>query len=108
MELKTALHLAIKQEDVENTVRVLKEHGRVLKLCLESCTSGLKETTARAGTQVKYAKSFNDARQAIGTMGNVTGGESSINVEYAEAHDKSMQFVGSMDGESAKVFWTAK
>ena len=114
MGLDTALqsmsvaNVAIRQEDVQTVARVLNEHGRVLKLCLESCTSGLKETTARAGTQVKYARTFNEARQAIGTMGHVTGGGPPTIVEYAEARDKSIQHVGPMDTESAKAFWTSR
>lgn len=93
---------------MQHVAKVLKEHGWVLKLCLESCTSGLKDTTAGAGTQVGYARTFNEARRAIGTVGNVTGGGPPTIVEYAEAHDKSMRHVGAMDTESAKAFWTSK
>ena len=101
-------NVTMRQEDVQNVARVLKEHGRVLKLCLESCTSGLKDTTAGAGTQVRYARTFNEARQAIGTMGNAMGGGPSTVVEYAEARDKFVEHVGAMDTESAKAFWTSK
>lgn len=111
MGLETALqsmtiaNVAVKQEDVNNIARVLNEHGRVLRLCLQSCTSGLKETTTKAGTHVKYARTFNEAKQVIGTMGNVTGGGPPTVVEYAEARDKSRQFVGDMGEEVAKKFW---
>lgn len=114
MGLDTALQLlsvasvATRQADVQNVETILNEHRRVLKLCLESCTSGLKDTTARAGTQVKYARTFNEARQAIGSIGHVTGGGPPTVVEYAEARDKSIQHVGPMDTESAKAFWTSR
>ena len=114
MGLNTALESmsvangAIRHEGVQNVARVLNEHGRVLKLCLESCRSGLKDVTARGGTQVRYARTFDEARQAIGTMGNVTGCGPPTSVEYAEARNKSMQHVGAMDTESAKAFWTSK
>ena len=99
---------AFRQEDVNKFAMILNEHGRVLKLCLESCRSGLQDITARVGTQVKYAKTFDEARQAIGTMGNIMGGGPPTSVEYAEARNKSMQHVGAMDTESAKAFWTSK
>ena len=111
MGLETALqsmmtaNVAVRQEDVNDLTRVLNEHGRVLRLCLEFCTLGLEETTAKAGTHLKYAKTFNDAKQAIGAMGNVTGSRPPTAVEYAEARDKSRQFIGNMDGEIAKNFW---
>ena len=114
MGLNTALqsmsvaNVAVRQEDVQNIARVLNEHRQILKLCLESCTSGLKDATTRDGTQVKYARAFDEARQAIGTMGNVTGGRPPTIVEYAEARNKSIQHVGAMDTESAQAFWTSK
>ena len=104
----SVVNAAIGPEDVQNVAKVLKEHGRVLKLCYESCMSGLKDTNAKSGTQVRSAKTFNEAKQAIGTMGNVTGGGPPTIVEYAEARDKSMQHIGPMDTESAKAFWTSK
>ena len=112
MGLHTALQsmsvadIAIRHEDVQTVARALNEHERVLKFCLESCTSGLKVTTARAGTQIKYARTFNEARQAIGNMGNITRGGPPTVVDYAEARDKSIQHVGHMDADVAKDFWT--
>ena len=114
MGLNTALQSmsvangAIRQEDLQTVAEILIEHGRVLKLCLESCRSGLKDVTARVGTQVRYATTFDEARQAIGTMGIVTEAGPPTNVEYAEARNKSMQHIGPMDTESAKAFWTSK
>ena len=114
MGLETALqsmsvaNVAMRQEDVQHVARILNEHARILKLCLESCTIGLKETNKRTGTHVKYAKTFNEARQAIGSMGNVAEGVPPTVVEHAEARDKSIQHVGPMDRESAKSFWTSK
>ena len=112
MGLHTALQsisvadVAIRQEDVQHVARVLNEHERVLKFCLQSCMSGLRVTTARAGTQVKYARTFNEARQAIGNMGDVTRGGPPTVVDYAEARDRSIQHLGNMDGDVAKAFWT--
>ncbi len=111
MGLETALqsmtiaNIGIRQEEVNNVARVLNEHGRVLRLCLQSCTSGLKETTVKAGTHVKYAKTFDEAKQVIGTMGNVTGGGGPTVVELAEAYHKARQFVGEMSEEVAEKFW---
>ncbi len=111
MGLETALHsmmvanVGIRQEDVDNFPRVLNEQGRVLRLCLQSCTGGLEETTAKAGTHVKYAKTFDEAKQVIGTMGNVTAGGGPTVVELAEAHGKSRQAVVEMSEEVAKKFW---
>ena len=89
----------------DNVASIMNEHGRVLRLCLQSCTGGLKETTAKAGTHVKYAKTFDEAKQVIGTMGNVTGGGGPTVVELAEAHDKSHQAIVEMSEEVAKKFW---
>ena len=94
------------------------EDERVWKCYLDSsssCTStGLKmtPTSARAaGTHVKYARTFNEARQVIGNMGDVVtrgggGVPAVVVVDYAEARDRSVQHVGNMDGEVAKAFWT--
>ena len=111
MGLETALqsmmvaNVGVRQEDVDSVARVLNEHGRVLRLCLQSCTSGLKETTAKAGTHVKYAKTFDEAKQVIGTMGNVTGAGGPTVVELAEAHGRSRQAIVDMSEEVAAKFW---
>lgn len=98
-------NVGLRQEDTDKISRVLNEHGRVLRLCLQACTSGLRETTARAGTRVKYARTFDEARQVIGNMGNVTGGGPPTAVEYAEARDRSRQFVGDLSEQAAEKFW---
>ena len=67
-----------------------------------------RDVTARVGTEVEYARTFDEARQAIGIMGTIMGGGPPTIVEYAEARNKSMQHVGAMDSESAKASWTSK
>ena len=105
LQSMTVANVGIRQEDVDNVASILNEHGRVLRLCLQSCTGGLKETTAKAGTHVKYAKTFDEAKQVIGTMGNVTGGDGPTVVDLAEAHGKSRQAIVEMSEEVAKKFW---
>ncbi|KAJ3534691.1 hypothetical protein NM208_g7437 [Fusarium decemcellulare] len=94
----------ISQSDVDNVVAVLNDHDRVLKQCLKVCTSALTETTAVTGTQVKYARTFEEARQFVGNIGDVVVGGPPTKVEHGEARGKSRQVIGNMDGDFAREF----
>jgi hypothetical protein len=94
----------ISKEDVAAVVGVLNDHDRMLKQCLKVCTSALTETTKVAGTSVKYARTFEEAKQFIGNIGDVGKGGPATEVEYGEAGGKSRQVIGNMSADAARYF----
>lgn len=99
--------LAISDQNVlrARNDELLNEHGHMLRECLRVCTAGLEETTAVTGTRVKYALTFDEARQWIGNIGDVSAGGPRIDVEYGVARNKSRQGIGHMSADAAKDFF---
>lgn len=85
-------------------VQLLNEHDRVLKQCLRVCTLGLGETTSKTGTAVRYAETFDKARQFIGSIGNVGSGGPETTVEHAQARNESRMVIGNTDADFARDF----
>ncbi|KAL1863895.1 hypothetical protein Daus18300_008044 [Diaporthe australafricana] len=92
------------RSDVDNVLKVLKEHNRILKICLQVYQPALKETSSLAGTTVKYARAFDTARMATGNI-DFHGEAPATHVEIAEARDQARIFNGNMSGEASKAFW---
>ena len=105
MQAMTSSCNELAQRRMDPVTSVLQDHEQVLQMCLRSCTNGLEEASTVAGTKVKYAKTFDNAKQVIGTMGTVVGTQQSTIVEHAEARGQSRQFVGNMSGDVADKFW---
>ena len=77
----------------------------MLRQCLRVSTNALDVTTAVTGTNVQYAKVYEESRQFIGNMGDVRSGAPATNVVNAEARGKSKQMVGNMSSDLAEGFW---
>ena len=98
--------LTISKKDVDVVVGVLNDHDGMLKQCLKVCTSALAETNWKgAGTSIKYARTFEEARQFIGNMGDIGQSGPLTQLEYAEASGKSRQVVGNMSADVARDFF---
>lgn len=91
------------REDLNEVLKVLKEHTRVLKICLQVYKPALKETSSLTGTTVKYARAFDTARVATGNI-YFHGDAPATHVESAVASDQARISTGSMSGEAANVF----
>lgn len=104
MQAFTISSTAAARNEMDEVVKVLKEHERILKLCLQVYQPALKETSSLTGTTVKYARAFDTARVATGNI-DFHGGAPATHVESAVASDQSRIFSGNMSGEAAKAFW---
>lgn len=91
-------------EQGKSVVDILNEHSFLLKQCLKACASGLAETTNTTGTRVRYACTFDEARQHIGNIGDIQSGGPAVEVDTAEARNKSRQVVGNITADFAKDF----
>lgn len=89
---------------VDEVVKVLKEHNRILKICLRVYQPALGETSRLTGTTVKYARAFDTARMVTGNA-DFQGEAPATNIESAEARDQARMFTGNMSGEASKAFW---
>lgn len=92
------------RREVDEVLTVLKEHNRILKLCLQVYQPALNETSSLAGTTVKYARAFDTARVATGNI-NFHGDAPATHVESAVASDQARIFTGNISGEASKAFW---
>lgn len=92
------------RKDMDEVLKVLKEHNRILKICLQVYKPALKETSSLTGTTVKYARAFDTARVATGNI-DFHGDAPATHVESAVASDQSRIFSGNMSGEAANAFW---
>ena len=100
----------MKREDVEMVQKVLSEHDVMLKQCLKVCETGLKETTAATGTNVKHAIAFNKASVFVGNMGydgQTYSATPATKLDRLEARDQGKSAAGNMSGDVAKTFWSA-
>ncbi|KAI1213193.1 uncharacterized protein F4807DRAFT_413235 [Annulohypoxylon truncatum] len=94
----------VNQIDMASIIAILDDHDRMLKQYVSFCTSALTEVNERTGNSVKYARTFDEARQFIGNMGDVGRGGPATNVEQGEARDRSRQVIGNMSGDVARDF----
>lgn len=95
---------AATRNDVDEHLQALKEHDRILKLCLQVYQPALKETSTLAGTTVKYARAFDTARVATGNI-DFHGEAPATHVESAVASNQSRIFTGNMSSEASRAFW---
>lgn len=95
---------AAARKDTDEVLEVLKEHNRILKICLQVYKPALNETSSLTGTTVKYARAFDTARVATGNI-DFHGEAPATHVESAVASDRSRIFTGNMSGEAANAFW---
>ncbi len=86
---------------------VMEQQNIALAACLKSCTAALSSTAQSTGNTFKYARAFDDARQLIGTIGDVGGGGSANTFDVLIAQDRSRQMAGSIDGKLALDFMNA-
>lgn len=92
------------RQDLDEVLDVLKEHNRILKICLQVYQPALKETSRLTGTTVKYARAFDTARVATGNI-DFHGDAPTTHVESAVGSDQARIFTGNMSGEAARAFW---
>lgn len=95
---------AVPKKDIDEVLKVLKEHNDILKICLQVYRPALKETSSLTGTTVKYARAFDTARVATGNIDFHHDAPAS-HVENAEARGKGRVFTGNMSSEAANSFW---
>lgn len=95
----------IRRSDVAQVVQLLNEQDLLLKQCLKVCTLGLSQTTEKRGTTVKYAQTFDEARQFVGNIGDVGNGGPRTAVESAEARGNSKMMIGNADGDFGRSFF---
>lgn len=95
---------AVAKKDVDEVLKVLKEHNRILKICLQVYQPALKETSSLTGTTVRYARAFDTARVATGNI-DFHGEAPALRVENAEARGQARIFTGNMSSEASKNFW---
>lgn len=98
---------AAARRDVDETLKVLREHNRILKLCLQVYKPALKETSSLTGTTVKYARAFDTARVATGNI-DFHGEAPATHVESAVGRDRSRIFTGNISAEAANAFWNCE
>ena len=86
---------------------VMEQQTIALGACLESCTAALSSTAQSTENTFKYVRAFDDARQLIGTIGDVRGGGPANTFAVLRAEDRSKQLAGSIDGKLALDFMHA-
>lgn len=104
MQAFTISSTAAARNDMDEVLKVLKEHNHILKLCLQVYRPGLKETSSLTGTTVKYARAFDTARVATGNI-DFHGEAPATHVESAVASDQARIFSGNISGDAARDFW---
>ena len=87
--------------------QVMEQQNIALAACLKSCTAALSRTAQSTENTFKYARAFDDARQLIGTIGDVRGGGSANMFDVLIAQDRSKQMAGSIDDKLALDFMNA-
>ena len=87
--------------------KVLEQQNIAFAAFLKSCTAALPSTSQSTGNTFKYARAFGDARQLIGTIGDVRGGWPTNTFDVLIAQDRSKQMAGSIDGKLALDFMNA-
>ena len=85
----------------------MEQHNVALAACLKSCTAALSSTAQSTGNTFKYSRAFDDARQLIGTIGDVKGGGPANTFDVLIAQDRSKQMAGSIEGKLALDFMNA-
>ena len=86
---------------------IMKQQNIALAACLKSCTAALSSTAQSTGNTFKYVRAFDDARQLVGTIGDVGGGGPANTFDVLIAQDRSKQMAGSIDGRLALDFMNA-
>ena len=86
---------------------IMEQQSIALAACLKSCTVALSSTAQSTGNTFKYARTFDDARQLIGTIGDVRGGGPANTFGTLIAQDRSRQMAGSVEGKVALDFMNA-
>ena len=86
---------------------VMEQQNIALAECLKSCTTALSSTAQSTENTFKYVRAFDDARQLIGTIGDVRGGGPANTFDVLIAQDRSKQMAGSIDGKLALDFMNA-
>ena len=96
---------AISQQDMAQIISILTEQDRLLKQCVQVCTAGLLESSQKTGTTVLYSRTFDEARQWVGNLGEVGADGPAVKVDHAEARNKSRQAMGNVSVEAARGFF---
>lgn len=104
MQAFTVSSTAATRNDMEEALKVLREHDRILRLCLQVYQPALKETSSLTGTTVKYARAFDTARVATGNI-DFHGEAPPTHVESAVASDQARIFNGNMSSDASRAFW---
>lgn len=86
---------------------VVEQQNIALAACLKSCTAALSSAAQSTENTFKYARAFDDARQLIGTIGDVRGGGPANTFDVLIAQDRSKQMAGSIDDKLALDFMNA-
>ncbi|KAI0858324.1 hypothetical protein F4860DRAFT_486918 [Xylaria cubensis] len=96
--------VAITQQDVETVTRTLNEHGKLLKQCLQFCTTALKAVHSEMpATQVRYAKAAEYAQQIVGNVGSTGENAPTVDVNTALAEGSAFQGVGNFSVDALKA-----
>lgn len=72
---------------------------------MKVCTAGLVETTSATNSTIKYAHTFDEARQWIGNIGDVGIDGPKIDILEAVARDKSKQGIGYVSADFVRDFF---
>ena len=86
---------------------IMEQQNIALAACLKSCTGALSSTAQSMENTFKYARAFDDARQLVGTIGDVRGCGPANTFDVLIAQDRSKQMAGSIDGKLALDFMNA-
>lgn len=95
----------VSRKEVAQVISRLNEQSLMLKQCVNVCTAGMSEASKEAGVSVLHARTFDEARQFIGNVGDVGAGGPPVHVATAEARDKSKQLIGNISLEAARDFF---
>lgn len=95
----------VNRKEVAHVISRLNEQSLLLKQCVNVCTASMSEANKEAGVTVLHARTFDEARQFIGNVGDVGAGGPPVHVANAEARDKSKQLIGNISIEAAREFF---
>lgn len=88
----------------EELTKLIEEQNAALSNCLKVCISAFQETVKDSGSVIKNAAAYDDARQLVGTIGNVDSEIQGSTIDLAVARDRARQTVGSVEGNIALEF----
>jgi hypothetical protein len=86
------------QAPQQELIQTMEQQNGAIVACLRFCMTALSSTTQSTGNTFNYVRAFDDARQLVGNIGNVTAGGPANTFDVLIAQDRAKQMAGSIEG----------